>query len=143
VRLAGRRNSVLNVLAVFLIFARRDLHKAFEVSYEMTLIRKPRGCRYTCEGQATLDEFFRGRHPYLRLKGMRGHPDLSSEHAIQMKRAEVNESRQIFQRDIAIMMCGDVFTRFSHSAVFFSRRPQLRALLSVARDQSAEQFQYY
>ena len=72
---------------------------------------------------AILDEPFRGRHPHLRLKGMRGHTNLFGEHSIQMKRAEVNQSRKISQRDVAIMMGGDVFTSCSHSAVFISRRP--------------------
>jgi hypothetical protein len=91
----------------------------------MTLVRKTGRCRNSREGQTLLNEFFRGRHSNLRLKGMRRHANLFSEHAIQVKRAKVNQSRKFSQRDIEIMMCSDVFTRSPDSIVFISRGPEL------------------
>ncbi len=104
------------------------------MSDEVTLIRKTRRCRNAGERQAIQHEPFRGRNPNLHLKGVRGHANFSSEHSIQMKGAEVNQSRKVSQRDTAIVMRGDVFTSRFHGSVFFSRRSQLSALLGVTRD---------
>lgn len=93
------------------------------MSYEMTLIGKTSRRRNDCEREATQDELLCGRNPYLRLEGMWGHANLPGEHAIQVKRAKANQSREFSQGDNAIVMSGNVITRCFHRIVFVSGRP--------------------
>ena len=79
---------ILNVLAAFKIFSRRDYGESFEMASEMALIRETHLRRNLRERQSLSEQTLCLDYSHLRLKGMRRHTDLLTEDAVQMKGAK-------------------------------------------------------
>lgn len=79
--------------------AGREADGALEVPREMALVHEAEGRRGVGNGPSPAKHRKRACDARLHLIGMRRHADFAAEAAVQMKRAEAGELREIVERD--------------------------------------------